>query len=121
MVVRHVLDNGVTVLIDEMQDVRSFALGFFVRAGSGDEPAARRGMSHFLEHVLFKRTRRRSNAEIARAIDRLGGDVDAFTTKEYTGFYVHTLDTRSPKRSTCWATSCCLRRSRRRTSRTSEE
>jgi predicted Zn-dependent peptidase len=94
MVVKHTLDNGVTVLIDEMQDVRSFALGFFVRAGSKDEPPARQGLSHFLEHVLFKRTRRRSNVQIARAIDRLGGDVDAFTTKEYTGFYVHTLDTR---------------------------
>ncbi|HEX4439049.1 MAG TPA: pitrilysin family protein [Thermoanaerobaculia bacterium] len=94
MVVKHTLDNGVTVLVDEMQDVRSFALGFFVRAGSGDEPPARQGLSHFLEHVLFKRTRKRSNVQIARAIDRLGGDVDAFTTKEYTGFYVHTLDTR---------------------------
>src|SRR5262249_34572667 len=91
---RHVLDNGAVVLIDEMQDVRSFSLGFFVRTGSGDELAARQGISHFLEHLLFKRTRRRSNAEIARAIDRLGGDVDAFTTKEYTGFYVHTLDSR---------------------------
>jgi predicted Zn-dependent peptidase len=49
-------------------------------------------MSHFLEHLLFKRTRRRTNAEISRVIDRLGGEVDAFTTKEYTGFYVHTLD-----------------------------
>src|SRR5215475_11652404 len=88
------LDNGVTVLIDRMQDVRSFALGFFVRAGSQDETPEKRGISHFLEHVLFKRTRRRSNAEIAREIDRLGGDVDAFTTKEYTGFYVHTLDSR---------------------------
>jgi predicted Zn-dependent peptidase len=92
MVVKHILDNGATVLIDEMQDVRSFSLGFFVRAGSGDEPPSRQGLSHFLEHLLFKRTRRRSNVEIARAVDRLGGDVDAFTTKEYTGFYVHTLD-----------------------------
>jgi len=94
MVIRHILDNGAVVLIDEMQDVRSFSLGFFVRAGSQDEPAARRGISHFLEHVLFKRTRRRSNVQIARAIDALGGDVDAFTTKEYTGFYVHTMDMR---------------------------
>ena len=77
-----------------MADVRSFSLGFFVAAGLGDEPAARQGLSHFLEHLLFKRTRRRTNVEIARAIDRLGGDVDAFTTKEYTGFYGHTLDTR---------------------------
>src|SRR5207247_6810089 len=88
------LDNGVPVLIDRMQAVRSFALGFFVGAGSGDEPPSKQGISHFLEHVLFKRTRRRSTVQIAREIDRLGGDVDAFTTKEYTGFYVHTLDSR---------------------------
>jgi predicted Zn-dependent peptidase len=74
--------------------VRSFSLGFFVRAGSATEPASRQGLSHFLEHLLFKRTRRRSNAEIARAIDGLGGDVDAFTTREYTGFYCRTLDAR---------------------------
>src|SRR4029450_681339 len=94
MVRKHLLENGATVLIDEMQDVRSFSLGFFVGAGSGEEPAGKRGLSHFLEHLLFKRTRRRTNVAIARAIDRLGGDVDAFTTKEYTGFYVHTLDSR---------------------------
>ncbi|MGE5275633.1 MAG: M16 family metallopeptidase [Acidobacteriota bacterium] len=92
MVQKSVLGNGVTVLVDEMRDVRSFALGIFVAAGSGDEPAERRGISHFLEHVLFKRTRRRSTVQIAREIDRLGGDVDAFTTKEYTGFYAHSLD-----------------------------
>ena len=89
---KSILANGTTVLIDEMQDVRSFALGFFVAAGSGEEPPKKQGISHFLEHVLFKRTRRRSTVQIARTIDRLGGDVDAFTTKEYTGFYVHTLD-----------------------------
>ena len=97
MVRKHLLENGVTVLVDEMQDVRSFSLGFFVRAGSGEESPGKRGISHFLEHVLFKRTRRRSTVEIARAIDRLGGDVDAFTTKEYTGFYAHTLDSRFPE------------------------
>jgi predicted Zn-dependent peptidase len=94
VVLRRVLDNGVTVLVDRMADVRSFSLGFFVRAGSATEPASRQGLSHFLEHLLFKRTRRRSNAEIAQAIDRLGGDVDAFTTREYTGFYCRTLDAR---------------------------
>ena len=93
MVQKFTLDNGATVLVDEMQDVRSLALGFFVGTGSGEEHPARQGISHFLEHVLFKRTRRRSTVQIARAIDRLGGDVDAFTTKEYTGFYAHTLDT----------------------------
>lgn len=94
MIQKFVLPNGATLLIDEMQDVRSFALGFFAAAGSGAEPPEKQGISHFLEHVLFKRTRRRSAVQIARAIDRLGGDVDAFTTKEYTGFYVHTLDSR---------------------------
>jgi predicted Zn-dependent peptidase len=84
--------EGVTILVDPMADVRSFSLGFFIRTGSADEPPARQGLSHFLEHLLFKRTRRRTNAAIARAIDRLGGDVDAFTTKEYTGFYAHVLD-----------------------------
>lgn len=94
MIVRRVLDRDLTVLIDEMHDVRSLALGVFVEAGVEDEPARLGGISHFLEHVLFKRTRRRSNVEIARMIDSLGGDADAFTTKEYTGFYVHTLDSR---------------------------
>ena len=93
-VARRVLEGGITVLVDPMKDVRSFSLGFFVRAGSAQEPARRQGLSHFLEHLLFKRTRRRTNAEIARAIDRLGGEVDAFTTREYTGFYARTLDAR---------------------------
>jgi predicted Zn-dependent peptidase len=93
-VVREVLEGGITVLVDPMADVRSFSLGFFVRSGSGQEPAARQGLSHFLEHLLFKRTRRRTNVEIAREIDRLGGEVDAFTTREYTGFYARTLDVR---------------------------
>src|ERR1700737_5171406 len=77
-----------------MQDVRSFTLGFFVRTGSESQPPELQGIFHFLEHLLFKRTRRRSSVQIAREIDRLGGDVDAFTTREYTGFYAHTLDSR---------------------------
>src|SRR5256885_952361 len=56
MVKKFVLDNGTTVLIDRMQDVRSFALGFFVGTGSGDEPAERQGISPFLEHLPLKRT-----------------------------------------------------------------
>lgn len=89
---RFELGCGTTVLIDEMRDVRSLAIGFFARTGSADEPEGKRGLSHFLEHLLFKRTRRRSALAIARAIDQLGGDADAFTTKEYTAFYAHTLD-----------------------------
>ncbi len=97
MTEKHVLDNGTTVLIDEMRDVRSLALGFFCRTGSADEPEEKRGLSHFLEHLLFKRTKKRSTLAIARAIDRLGGDADAFTTKEYTAFYAHTLDSKLPE------------------------
>jgi predicted Zn-dependent peptidase len=93
-VIRHVFDDGLTVLVDEMRDVRSLAVGVYVEAGSESEPPSRGGLSHFLEHILFKRTRRRTNVAIARAVDLLGGDVDAFTTKEYTGFYAHTLDAR---------------------------
>ena len=92
MIQAYVLSNGTPVLIDEMRDVRSLAVGFFCRTGSSDEPDQKRGLSHFLEHLLFKRTKRRSALAIARAIDRLGGDADAFTTKEYTAFYAHTLD-----------------------------
>jgi predicted Zn-dependent peptidase len=91
---KFLLSNGATVLIDEMRDVRSLAIGFFCRTGSADEPEEKRGLSHFLEHLLFKRTKRRSTLAIARAIDRLGGDADAFTTKEYTAFYAHTLDSK---------------------------
>ena len=92
MIQKFVLPNQATVLIDEMRDVRSLAIGFFCKTGSADEPDSRRGLSHFLEHLLFKRTKHRSPLAIARAIDRLGGDADAFTTKEYTAFYAHTLD-----------------------------
>jgi predicted Zn-dependent peptidase len=97
MVHSHVLEGGARLLVDPMQDVRSLAIGFFVGTGSASEPANRQGMSHFLEHVLFKRTQRRSAVAIAQLMDSLGGDVDAFTTKEYTGFYAHTLDALFPK------------------------
>jgi predicted Zn-dependent peptidase len=89
--------GGATLLVDEMRDVRSLAVGFFIGTGSVSEPAGKQGMSHFLEHALFKRTKRRSAVAIAQAMDSLGGDVDAFTTKEYTGFYAHTLDTLFPE------------------------
>jgi predicted Zn-dependent peptidase len=94
MTLRVALDNGAILLLDPMREVRSLSIGFFVRAGSQDEPPARQGLSHFLEHVLFKKTRRRTTIQVAREIDRLGGDVDAFTTREYTAFYAHTQDSR---------------------------
>ena len=75
-----------------MPGVRSAALGFWVLAGSRDEPPAISGASHFLEHLLFKGTRTRSARDIAEAFDAVGGDLNAFTAKEYTCFYARVLD-----------------------------
>jgi predicted Zn-dependent peptidase len=85
------LDCGITVVTERMPDVRSVAAGFWVGTGSRDEDHAVSGASHFLEHLLFKGTEQRSAREIAEAIDAVGGDMNAFTTKEYTAFYLRVL------------------------------
>src|ERR1019366_1916372 len=85
------LDCGITVVTERMPDVRSVAAGFWVGTGSRDEDPAVSGASHFLEHLLFKGTEQRSAREIAEAIDAVGGDMNAFTTKEYTAFYLRVL------------------------------
>jgi predicted Zn-dependent peptidase len=74
-----------------MREVHSVALGFWVASGSRDESDGQAGASHFLEHLLFKGTADRSAAAIAEELDRVGGDCNAFTTKEYTAFYVRLL------------------------------
>ncbi|HWO69869.1 MAG TPA: pitrilysin family protein [Actinomycetota bacterium] len=84
--------SGLRVVTERMPGVRSVALGFWVLAGSRDERPAISGASHFLEHLLFKGTRRRSARDIAEAFDAVGGDVNAFTAKEYTCFYARILD-----------------------------
>ncbi|HXI12559.1 MAG TPA: pitrilysin family protein [Thermoanaerobaculia bacterium] len=89
---RLILPSGLTVLIETLPYVRSVALGYYLRSGSAVELEEHGGSSHFLEHLVFKGTERRSTAEIAHVIDILGGDVDAFTGKEYTSFYAHVLD-----------------------------
>lgn len=89
---RHVLPSGLTVLLEPLPWVRSASIGFYLRAGSAAETAAAAGATHFLEHLVFKGTETRSTHDIAAAIDALGGDVDAFTSKEYTAFYAHVLD-----------------------------
>jgi predicted Zn-dependent peptidase len=85
------LDDGLTVVTETMGDVRSVSLGFWVGTGSVDEVPEQSGASHFLEHLLFKGTPRRSARQIAEAVDEVGGDMNAFTTKEYTAFYVRML------------------------------
>lgn len=85
------IDGGLTVVTERMADVRSASIGFWVGTGSIDEPAAQAGASHFLEHLLFKGTPERTARSIALAVDSVGGDMNAFTTKEYTAFYVRLL------------------------------
>ncbi|MCU4183736.1 insulinase family protein [Acidiferrimicrobium sp. IK] len=85
------LDNGLTVVTERMTEVRSVAMGFWVGTGSVDEEPADSGASHFLEHLLFKGTPTRSARQIAETVDAVGGDINAFTAKEYTAFYVRAL------------------------------
>jgi predicted Zn-dependent peptidase len=91
-VFRRVLPGGLTVLVETLPYVRSVALGYYLRSGSAIETEEHSGASHFLEHLVFKGTRRRTTSDIASVIDILGGEVDAFTGKEYTSFYAHVLD-----------------------------
>lgn len=86
-----VIDGGLTVVTEHMPDVLSVSLGFWVGTGSVDEPDEIAGASHFLEHLLFKGTADRSAREIAEVVDAVGGDINAFTTKEHTAFYVRLL------------------------------
>ena len=84
--------SGLRVITERMPSVRSVALGFWALAGSRDEPPPISGSSHFLEHLLFKGTKTRTAKDIAEAFDAVGGDVNAFTSKEYTCFYSRVLD-----------------------------
>ncbi|HEX9123315.1 MAG TPA: pitrilysin family protein [Actinomycetota bacterium] len=85
-------ESGLRVVTERMPGVRSVALGFWVLAGSRDEPPRISGSSHFLEHLLFKGTKTRTARDIAEAFDAVGGDVNAFTAKEYTCFYSRVRD-----------------------------
>jgi predicted Zn-dependent peptidase len=86
------LPSGIRVLTEPMPELRSVAIGFWVGTGAVDEPDDLRGASHFLEHLLFKGTEDRSAADIAHTIESVGGDMNAFTTQEYTAFYVRVPD-----------------------------
>jgi predicted Zn-dependent peptidase len=89
---RRVLPNGLTVITEEMQHIRSISIGIWVKTGSRDEEAASNGISHFVEHMVFKGTKNRSAEDIARQVDSTGGNLDAFTAKECICFNVKVLD-----------------------------
>jgi predicted Zn-dependent peptidase len=91
-----ILPNGIRLVTEWIPHVRSVAVGVWVDTGSRDEPADRVGISHFIEHLVFKGTESRSAEDIARAVDSVGGQMDAFTTKEHTCFYVTVLDEHLP-------------------------
>ena len=91
------LPNGLTILTDRMPGVRSATLGFFFRVGSRHEPIELHGISHFIEHAVFKGTGRRSALDIAIEQERLGGNLDAFTTHEETGFAIKVIDDELPR------------------------
>lgn len=90
------LDSGLTLLSERIPTVRSASVGFWLRRGSRDEPAHRNGVTHFVEHMLFKGTATRSNRDIAFAIDAMGGQLDAFTSKELTAYWAQVLDEQLP-------------------------
>ena len=93
---RTTLDSGTTVVSESMSEVRSVSVGFWFDVGGRDEPEPLAGTSHFLEHLLFKGTPTRSAKDIADAFEAVGGDVNAFTGKEYTCYYARVLDTDLP-------------------------
>ncbi len=86
------LDNDIPLLVEKVNDFRSVTLGIWVRVGSRYEISEKNGISHFLEHMFFKSTKRRTARDIAVDIDSLGGDLNAFTSRENTTFYVKVLD-----------------------------
>src|SRR6202142_146351 len=89
---REVLPNGLTILTEEMQHIRSVSMGVWIKTGSRDEDARWNGISHFVEHMVFKGTKNRSAEAIARQVDSIGGNMDAFTAKECICFSVKVLD-----------------------------
>jgi predicted Zn-dependent peptidase len=92
MITRETLDNGIRLATETMGHVRSVSIGVWLTRGSRHEDEAQGGIAHFIEHMLFKGTTSRTAEEIAQAVDSIGGQLDAFTSKEYAGYYVKVLD-----------------------------
>ncbi len=87
-----ILDNGIPVVIETTKETRSICIGIWVKVGSRDETIKKNGISHFLEHMFFKGTIKRTAKDIAVEIDSLGGELNAFTSRESTAFYIKVLD-----------------------------
>ena len=85
---REVLSNGLLVLSEEMQHIRSVSIGIWMKTGSRDEAAEVNGISHFVEHMVFKGTTHHRAVDISRWVESLGGAINAETAKEYTHYYI---------------------------------
>src|SRR5689334_7185436 len=96
MVSKSVLDNGIRIVSQEMPEHRSGSLGIWDENGSRHENESENGLSHFIEHLLFKGTERRTAAQIAEEMDAVGGVLNAFTGKEYTCYYARVLAEHAP-------------------------
>jgi predicted Zn-dependent peptidase len=95
-IVRDVLPNGLRLVTERMPHVRSVSIGVWLARGSRHEPPGQSGIAHFVEHMLFKGTASRSAEDIAQTIDSIGGQMDAFTAKEYASYYIKVLDEHLP-------------------------
>src|SRR5271154_4599917 len=93
---RQVLPHGLTIITEQMEHIRSASIGIWLETGSRDETPQSNGISHFIEHMVFKGTKHRSAEEIARQVDSIGGNMDAFTSKECICFNVKVLDENVP-------------------------
>ncbi|MGA2697781.1 MAG: pitrilysin family protein [Terriglobales bacterium] len=93
---RATLANGLTLITEEMEHIRSVSLGIWIKTGSRDEDAQWNGISHFVEHMVFKGSKNRSAEAIARQVDSIGGNMDAFTAKECICFNIKVLDDHLP-------------------------
>lgn len=89
---KYTLDNGVRIVCEKIPFVRSISIGIWIKTGSRNENSQNNGISHFIEHMLFKGTEKRNAREIAESIDNIGGQLNAFTGKECTCYYTKTLD-----------------------------
>ena len=96
MIQREVLPNGLTVITEKMDHIRSVSLGIWLKAGSRNEEPEVNGISHFVEHMVFKGTKNRTAEDIAREVDSVGGHMDAFTGKEMVCFNIKVLDEHLP-------------------------
>src|SRR5690349_17159928 len=94
---RTTLSNGVRVITERMPHVRSVSVGVWIGTGSREERVHETGLSHLIEHIVFKGTKNRSAEQIARSVDSIGGGLDAFTSKELVSYNVKVLDEHLPE------------------------